>query len=108
MPSPLVNRYAVFVHMPGIGKVREPIARDPSLFLAVESCLSGYELTGHDSYVIEDQRPARAFTLTRKYLLAFVFLRAHHRDRYFEVLNHLDRFGDQPALESMLAEYVPV
>lgn len=108
MPSPLVNRYAVYVHLADRGKVRDPIARDPSLFLAVESCVSAYESTGHDSYLIEDRRPARTFTLERRLLLAFVFLRANNRARYFEVLNQLDRSGDQQLLESVLADYVPL
>ena len=108
MPSPLVNRFAVYVHLPGQGKVRSPIARDSNFLLAVESCISAYESTGHDSFVIEDRRPARTFTLERRFLLAFVFLRANNRARYFEVLNQLDRSGDQGALESALADYVPL
>jgi len=108
MPSPLVNRYAVYVHLPGQGKVRSPIARDSSLLLAVESCVSACRSTGHDSFVIEDRRPARAFTLERRLLLAFVFLRANSRPRYFEILNQLDRSGDQHTLESVLADYVPL
>ena len=108
MPSPLVNRYAVYVHLPDRGKVRDPIHRDPSLFLAVESCMAAYESTGHDSYAIEDRRPARVFTVGRKLLLAFVFLRANNRGRYFEVLNQLDRSGDQETLESVLADYAPL
>lgn len=108
MPSALVNRYSVYVSMPERGKVRKPIARNPSLMLAVESCFAAYESTGHSSYVIEDQRPARTFTLDRRLLLACVFLRANNRPRYFEVLNHLDRSGDQRTLESLLADSVPL
>lgn len=108
MPSPLVNRYSVYVSLPDRGKVRRPIAKDPSLFLAVESCVAAYETTGHVSYVIEDRRPARAFTVDRRLLLAFVFLRANDRTRYFEVLNQLDRSGDQTSLESSLAGHIPL
>src|SRR6266849_7306577 len=75
MPSPHVNRYAVYVHVADRGKVRQPISRKPSFLLAVEGCISAYQETGHDSYVIEDRRPDRAFTLERRLLLACVFLR---------------------------------
>jgi hypothetical protein len=108
MPSPQVNRYAVYVHLADRGKVREPISRKPSFLLAVEGCISAYQETGHDSYVIEDRRPERAFTLERRLLLACVFLRANNRARYFEVLNQLDRAGDQRLLESILADSVPL
>lgn len=108
MPSPFVNRYAIYVHLAGRGKVREPISRKPSLLLAVEGCIAAYEETGHESYVIEDRRPERAFTLERRLLLACVFLRANNRPRYFEVLNQLDRSGDQRSLESLLADSVPL
>ncbi len=108
MPSPHVNRYAVYVHVADRGKVRQPISRKPSFLLAVEGCISAYQETGHDSYVIEDRRPERAFTLERRLLLACVFLRANNRARYFEVLNQLDRAGDQRLLESILADSVPL
>jgi hypothetical protein len=108
MPSPLVNRYAVYIHLADRGKVREPISRKPSFLLAIEGCISAYQATGHDSYVIEDRRPERAFTLERRLLLACVFLRANNRTRYFEVLNQLDRSGDQRALEALLADSVPL
>jgi hypothetical protein len=108
MPSPHVNRYAVYVHLADRGKVREPISRKPSFLLAVEGCISAYQETGHDSYVIEDRRPERAFTLERRLLLACVFLRANNRARYFEVLNQLDRTGDQRLLESIFADSVPL
>jgi len=104
MPSPLVNRYAVYVQLADRGKVREPISRKPSLLLAVEGCISAYETTGHESYVIEDSRPTRAFTVGRRLLLACVFLRASDRPRYFEVLNQLDRSGDQRTFEALLAD----
>ena len=108
MPSPFVNRYAVYVHLSDRGKVREPISRKPSFLLAIEGCISAYQDTGHDSYVIEDRRPERAFTLGRGLLLACVFLRANNRPRYFEVLNQLDRAGDQRSLEALLADSVPL
>jgi len=108
MPSPLVNRYSVYVSLPEKGKVRRPIAKDPSLLLAIESCVAAYETTGHVSYTVEDHRPVRAFTLDRKLLLAAIFLRANNRTRYFEVLNRLDRSGDQDALEASLADYIPM
>ena len=108
MPSPLVNRYAVYVHLSDRGKVREPISRKPSLLLAVEGCISAYETTGHESYVIEDRRPTRAFTVGRRLLLACVFLRANDRPRYFEVMNQLDRSGDQRTFESLLADSAPL
>ena len=108
MPSPLVNRYAVYVRLAERGKVREPISREPSLLLAVGACISAYETTGHDSFLIEDRRPARTFVLGRSLLLGCVFLRANNRPRYFEVLNQLDRSGDQGTLESLLADSVPL
>jgi hypothetical protein len=108
MPSALVNRYSVYVSMPERGKVREPIARNPSLMLAVESCISAYESTGHLSYVIEDQRPVRVFALERRSLLGLLFLRSSSRSRYFELLNQFDRSGDQQTLDSALADYVPL
>jgi hypothetical protein len=108
MPSPLVNRYSVYVHLEDRGKVREPISRKPSFLLAVEGCIAAYEETGHESYVIEDRRPERAFTVSRRLLLACVFLRANNRARYFDVLNQLDRSGDQRSLESLLADSVPM
>ena len=98
MPNPLVNRYSVYVSLPDKGKVRQPISHDPSLFMAVESCFSAYETTGHASFVIEDRRPVRVFSLSRRLLLGFLYLRANDRTRYFEVLNRLDRAGDQAAL----------
>jgi len=88
--------------MPERGKVREPIARNASLMLAVESCIAAYESPGHFSYVIEDQRPARIFALDRRALLGLLFLRSNSRSRYFELLNQLDRSGDQRVLESAL------
>src|SRR5437879_7985962 len=93
MPSPLVNRYAVYVHLADRGKVRKPISRKPSLLLAVEGCISAYETTGHESYVIEDSRPMRAFTVGRRFLLPSAFPRATARPRISGALNHLNRPG---------------
>jgi len=103
MPSSLLNRYAVYVSLVDRGKVREPIARNPNLMLAVESCFSAYEETGHSAYVIEDHRPARAFTLDRKVLLSLLYVKTNDRERYFEILNRLDRSGEQRDMEAMLA-----
>lgn len=108
MPSPLVNRYSVYVALPEKGKVRQPIAKRPSLMLAVESCVAAYRSTGHESYVIEDFRPTRVFRLDRPSLFALVYLRAHDRSRYFDVMNQLDRSGDQGTLESLLADSAPL
>ena len=106
MPSPLVNRYFVFVSLPDKGKVRRPIAKDPSLMIAVESCLSAYKTTGHLDFVIEDGRKSRVFTLDRRSILALLFVKTSNRTRYFEILNRIDRSGDQKTLESALAEDV--
>jgi hypothetical protein len=103
MPSPLVNRYAVYVSLSDRGKVREPIARNPSLILAIESCFSAYQETGHTAYVIEDRRPSRVFALDRKLMLAFLYVKTNDRTRYFEILNRLDRSGEQRDMEAMLA-----
>jgi len=108
MPSPHVNRYSVYVSLPGRGKLRKPIAKDPSLVMAIESCFGAYEKTGHESFVIEDDRPARVFALNRRLLLALLFVRASDRMRYFEILNRLDRSGDQQTLESSVAGYIPL
>jgi hypothetical protein len=108
MPSPLVNRYAVYVALPGKGRVRRALAHYPSLMLAIESCFTAYERTGHVSYVIEDRRPVRALSLDRRLLLGLLFLRANDRSRYYDVLNRLDRSGDQKALESSLAQHIPL
>ncbi len=106
MPSPLVNRYFVFVSLPDKGKVRRPIAKDPSFMIAVESCLSAYKTTGHIDFVIEDERKSRVFTLDRRSILALLFVKASNRTRYFEMLNRIDRSGDQKTLESALADDV--
>jgi len=103
MPSPLVNRYAVFVSLSDRGKVREPIARNPSFMLAVESCFSAYEETGHNAYVIEDRRPSRVFTLDRKLMLALLYVKTNDRAQYFDILNRLDRSGEQRDMEAFLA-----
>jgi len=103
MPSPFVNRYAVYVHLADRGKVREPIARNPSLILAIESCFSAYQETGHSAYVIEDHRPSRVFTLDRKLLLAFLYVKANDRTQYLEILNRLDRSGEQSDMDAVMA-----
>ncbi len=108
MPSPLVNRYVVFVHLQGKGAVRRAIARDPSLLMAVESCIAAYQTTGHFGYVIEDQRRRRAFLLDRNLLLRVVFLKSHDQELYFQILNRLDRTGNQDELESFLVDHAPI
>jgi len=105
MPSRLVHRYAVFVHLPGEGTVRRAISRHPSFFVAVESCLGASESTGHFGYAIEDERRHRAFVLDRGLLLQLVYLRAHDQAAFFSLLNRLDRSGDQADLEAYLAEH---
>ena len=105
MPSRLVNRYAVYVHVEGAGAVRKPIAQDPSFLVAVESCISAYRTTGHLGYVIEDQRRQRKFLLDREGLLRVLYLRTHDESLYFQILNRLDRAGDQKELESFLAAH---
>jgi len=105
MPSPLVNRYVVYVHFQDLGAVRKPIARDPSFLVAVESCISAYRTTGHLGYVIEDQRRHREFLLDREGLLRVLYLRTHDESRYFQILNRLDRAGDQQELEAFLAAH---
>ena len=103
MPSPFVNRYAVYVSLADRGKVREPISRNPSFILAIESCFSAYEETGHSAYVIEDHRPSRVLTLDRKLMLALLYIKTNDRTEYFEILNRLDRSGEQRDMEAMLA-----
>ena len=87
MPSRLVHRYVVFVHLPGEGTVRTVIARHPSFFVAVESCIAAYEGTGHLGYAIEDERRRRAFRLDRDLLLRLVYLRAHDQAAFFALLS---------------------
>ena len=108
MPSPLVNRYAVFVHLQGKGAVRRAIARDPSLMMAVESCLAAYQSTGHFGYVIEDQRQRRAFTLDRNLVLRVLFLKSNDEESYFQILNRLDRTGGQAELVAFLVDHAPI
>lgn len=108
MPSSLVNRYSVYVHLPGQGKVRRPIARDPSLFLAVESCISAYGSTGHDAYVIEDMRRHRVFRVDRTLLLRVLLLKSQNETLYFDIMNRLDRSGGQDEMESFLADHAAI
>ncbi len=103
MPSPLVNRYAIYFQLPDQGKVARTIAQEPSLLMAVENCLMTYQATGHTGFVIEDPRKHRDFHVERDLLLRLIFLRHHDRTRYFEILNRLDREGDQDELVSFLA-----
>jgi len=105
MPSPLVNRYAIYFHLSDRGKVRQTIAREPSLLMAVENCLLSYQDTGHTGFVIEDPRKHREFQIDRDLLLRLMFLRHHDRTRYFEILNRLDREGSQKELVSFLAAH---
>ena len=108
MPSVLVNRYAVFFYFPVDGKVAEPISREPSLLMAVESSVSTYRATGHVSYLIEDQRKGRQFVVDRDVLLRLLFLKRNDRTRYFEILNRLDRVGNQEELVSFLVAHARI
>ncbi len=107
MPSRLVHRYALHVQL-GEGRVRSAISRHPSFFVAVESCLSAYEATGHLGYAIEDERRHRGFVLDRTLLLRLLYLRAHDQSAYFALLNRLDRSGGQRDLEAFLAEHAAI
>ena len=102
MPSRLVNRYAVYVRLEEGGVVRRTIARDPSFLVAVESCVSAYRTTGHLDYLIEDTRRHREFFLSRALFLQVLFLKAHNEGLYFDILNRLDRAGDQQEFEAFL------
>lgn len=108
MPSPLVNRYAIYFELPDHGKVPQSIAREPSLLMAVENCLNTYQATGHAGFVIDDTRAHREFHVQRDILLQLVFLRHQDRTRYFEILNRLDRQGDQGELVSFLATHARI
>ncbi len=108
MPSPLVNRYTIYFHLPDQGKVPQSIAREPSLLMAVENCLNAYQATGHTGFVIDDTRAHREFHVERDVLLQLVFLRHHDRTRYFEILNRLDRQGGQDELVSFLAAHARI
>ena len=108
MPSPLVHRYAVYAHLGEEGKVNRILSRATNLFMAVEGCLSAYQTTGHTGYLIEDQIRERTFVLERTTLLRLAFVRANDQGRYFELLNRLDRSGDQKSMESFLSENAPL
>ncbi len=69
MPSPLVNRYAIYFELPDHGKVPQSIAREPSLLMAVENCLNTYQATGHTGFAIDDTRAHREFHVQRDILL---------------------------------------
>lgn len=108
MPSPLVNRYAIYFELPDHGKVAQSIAREPSLLMAVENCLNAYQATGHAGFVIDDTGAHREFRVERDVLLQLVFLRHQDRTRYFEILNRLDRQGGQDDLVSFLAAHARI
>ena len=108
MPSPLVNRYAIYLQVPDHGKVQQSIAREPSLLMAVENCLNAYQATGHTGFVIDDTRAHREFHVEREVLLQLLFLRHQDRTRYFEILNRLDRQGGQDELVSFLAAHARI
>ena len=107
MPSAFVNKYAIYFHFEGSGKVKQLLSRQTSLFLAVESCVAAYRSTGHFGYWIEDQRGHRTFVLDRRIVLALLFLKSSDQARYFGVLNQLDQSGNQAMLESALSEFLP-
>lgn len=107
MPSPLVNKYAVYFHFEDRGKVRQVLSRETSLLLAVESCVAAYRSTGHFGYWIEDTRTGRTFVIDRRLFLALASLKASDQPRYFRVLNSLERSGDQARLESSVADFLP-
>jgi len=102
MPSRLVNRYAIYFRLPDQRRVRQTIARDPSLLIAIESCLAAYRDTGHLDYLIEDEGRKREFSVDRDILLRLLFLKHNDSTRYFELLNRLDRSGAQDDLVSFL------
>ncbi len=108
MPSPLVNRYAIYFQLLDQGKVRQSIAREPSLLMAVENCLNTYQATGHTGFVIDDTRAHREFHIERDVLLQLVYLRHQDRTRFFEILNRLDRQGDQGELVSFLDSHARI
>jgi len=108
MPSPLVNRYAVHFNLPEEGKVPQTIGQEPSLLMAVESCLKAHRSTGHTDFVIEDTGKRRQFLVTRDRLLRLIYLRHNDRPRYFEILNRLDRDGNQDELASFLVQHAPI
>src|SRR5438445_10738914 len=105
MPSPLVNRYAIYFHLRDQGKVPQTIGREPSLLMAVETCLVSYQATGHTGFVIEDPRKHREFQIARDLLLQLVFLRPHDRTRYFAILNRFDGEVSHRALVWSLAAH---
>jgi hypothetical protein len=108
MPNSLVNRYGVYFHLGEEGRVRRPLTRSTNLLMAVESCVSAYKATGHLGYLVEDERQHRTFLIDRELLLQLLFLKANDENRYFEILNGLDRSGGQGELESLLARDTPI
>ncbi|MCI4347843.1 MAG: hypothetical protein L3J97_04400 [Thermoplasmata archaeon] len=108
MPSVLVSRYAVYFRLDGGKKVRRTIGRYPSLLVAIEGCFGTYRATGHQDYAIEDQRRGCEFLINRDLLLRLLFLKRHDQARYFDILNLLDRQGDQEELVLLLRTHAPI
>lgn len=108
MPSPLVNRYAVYFQLDREAKVAKAISRHPSLLVAVESCLAAYRATGHMGFRIEDVRRRREFRLDRTLLLRVLLLKTQNEPLYFDIMNRLDRSGGQPEMESFLADHATI
>ncbi len=104
MSRPLVHRYVIHFFLDE-EKVETPVNRTTNLFMAVEECLSTYASTGHTDYVIEDQRKAREFRLDRPLLLRLIYLKAREQERYYEILNRLDRGGSGEELGAYLARH---
>ena len=104
MPHPLVDRYVIHFLLDK-EKVETPVNRTTNLFMAVEECLSTYASTGHTDYVVEDQRKAREFRLDRPLLLRLIYLRAKEEERYYEILNRLDRGGSEEELGAYIARH---
>src|SRR2546428_241283 len=99
MPSPLVNRYAIYFQLPDQGKVPQSIAREPSLLMAVENCLNPYQATGHTGFVIDDTRAHRVLHVEPAVLLQLLFLRHQDRTHHRE---HSRPVGPRGAAEWMM------
>ncbi|MEE9164349.1 MAG: hypothetical protein V3U17_06115 [Thermoplasmata archaeon] len=104
MPQSLVDRYVIRFRLDD-AKIKTPVNRTTNLFMAVEECLSTYAETGHTDYVIEDRREAREFPLDRSLLLRLLYLRTSEEDRYYEILNRLDREGNREDLSAYIARH---
>ena len=105
MPSPLVNRYAVYFQLDRDAKVAKAISRHTSFLVAVESCLAAYRETGHMGFRIEDVRRHREFRLNRTLVLRVMLLKSQNEPLYFDIMNRLDRSGGQREMESYLADH---